>query len=77
MIGPKRLEEITERGSTAFWAQIARDLPECNIEALDVGTILVLQWQMKACIEQYITASAKLEESGPEEEQTNNFWLGK
>ena len=62
MIGPKRLEEIAEKASKAFWLEVAKELPDCNPNDLDHGTIIVLQWQMKDAIERFIAASVKAEE---------------
>lgn len=66
MIGPKRLEEITERASIVFWKEVASQLPEFNSQALSHGTAIVLQWQMKEAIDQWIkSALAAREEPEP------------
>lgn len=67
MVGPKKLEEVVEKASKAFWTEVAKELPEYNAEALDHGTIIVLQWQMKEAIERYITESMKASEE-PEQD---------
>jgi hypothetical protein len=67
MIGPKRLEEITEKAGIAFWKSIAEQLPEYDAKHLDHGTAIVLQMQMKEAIERYIKANLiAIEEPEPE-----------
>lgn len=53
-IGPKRLEEITEKASIAFWKSVDENLPELKAEHLDHGTIIALQWQMQESIRRYL-----------------------
>jgi hypothetical protein len=62
MIGPNRLEEITTKSSDDFWKSVSQQLPECNIENLNHGTIIYLQWQMKSAIERLIEESLKRKE---------------
>lgn len=72
MIGPKRLEEITEKASMAFWEEVAKQLPEYNSENLDHGTAIVLQIQMKEAIERYIQTNIMNKESESEIKPKNN-----
>jgi hypothetical protein len=54
LIGPQRLEEITQKASEAFWKSVSEQLPDCKPENLSFGTVTVLQWQMKEAIERYV-----------------------
>ena len=54
IIGPKRLEQAVEKASKAFWTFVQEEFPHLNPENLDIGTVMVLQWQMKESIERYL-----------------------
>ncbi len=72
VIGPKKLEEVAEKASIAFWKTVASELPEFKADALSHGTAIVLQWQMKEAIEQWIKeslASAEEPEEAPIEQR--------
>jgi hypothetical protein len=62
MIGPKKLEELVEKAHKAFWIEVAKEFPEFDVENLDHGSVIVLQWQMKVAIEKYISENIKAEE---------------
>lgn len=66
MIGPKRLEEVVEEASKAFWAEVAKQLPEFNAESLDHGTVITLQWQMKTSVERWIQKDIEAIEASKE-----------
>lgn len=53
-VNQKTLEKMVEKASKEFWNSIQKQCPELNPEKLDIGTIIVLQWQMKDAIERYL-----------------------
>ena len=54
MVTKKKLEEVVEKASKAFWSSVQSDFPDLNPDKLDVGSVIVLQWQMKDAIERYL-----------------------
>lgn len=67
MIGPNKLERITRAASIEFWKIVQKELPECDVDKLDFGTIAVLLMQMKAAIERYADLNTKVEDEETEE----------
>lgn len=53
MIGPKKLDEVVEKASVAFWKEAATQLPDLNAEFLSHGTVLTLQIFMKDALERW------------------------
>lgn len=69
MIGPKRLEEITEKAAIAFWSSVAEQLPEYSPNVLDHGTAIVLQWQMSEAIQRFVQKNLEISESNGKKTQ--------
>jgi hypothetical protein len=54
MVSKKNLEKAVENASKAFWGTVQAEFPELDPDKLDIGVIIVLQWQMKDAIERYL-----------------------
>lgn len=55
----KNLEKAVENARKAFWISVQSDYPELDPDKLDVGIIIVLQWQMKDAIERYLLTAGE------------------
>lgn len=57
MIGPKRIEQAVEEAGKVFWTEVQKQFPEITTNEMDVGTVVVLHWQMKEAIERWVQSN--------------------